>query len=59
MNATETSSLNLMLRALKLPSFVAHHESICSRAERESWSFQQALSALAETELEERRQRRM
>jgi DNA replication protein DnaC len=59
MNAPETSSLNLMLRTLKLPSFLAHHESICSRAEREGWSFEQVLHALAEAELEERRQRRI
>jgi DNA replication protein DnaC len=59
MRAPETSSLDRMLRSLKLPSFVAHHASICSRAEREEWSFEQVLQALAETELEERRQRRI
>ncbi len=59
MGASEMSSLDLMLRSLKLPSFVAHHESLCSRAEREGWSFDQVLRALAETELEERRQRRV
>jgi hypothetical protein len=35
MGASEMSSLDLMLRSLKLPSFVAHHESLCSQAERE------------------------
>lgn len=59
MGASEMSSLDLMLRSLKLPSFVAHHVSLCARAEREEWGFEQVLRALAETELEERRQRRI
>jgi len=54
-----TPSLELLLRALKLPSFVIHHEAIFARAEREGWSFHQALRELAETELAERQQRRI
>ena len=59
MGAPQMSSLDLMLRSLKLPSFVAHHRSLCSRAEREEWSVEHVLRALAETEIEERRQRRV
>jgi len=55
----ETPSLDLLLRALKLPSFIAHREALCARAEREGWGCEQTLHALAETELEERRQRRI
>ena len=52
-------SLNVMLRALKLPSFLTHHEEIAIRAEREGLTFCQYLHHLAEVELEERRQRRI
>jgi DNA replication protein DnaC len=52
-------SLKLMLRTLKLPSFLAHHEEVAIRAEREGLSFSQFLHHLAEIELEERRVRRI
>lgn len=52
-------SLNLMLRALKLPGFRDHHEELARRAEREGLSFSQFLHDLAEIELDERRHRRI
>ena len=48
-----------LLRALRLPSFVAYHEEIALKAEKEGWSFGQYLYYLAEVELEERRKRRI
>lgn len=56
---TTTSPLPGLLRALKLPGFVDHYESLALRAEKEGWSFGQYLRALAEVEAEERRQRRI
>lgn len=52
-------SLDVLLRALKLPSFVAHHEEVALRAEKEGWSFGQFLHHLCELEHEERRVRRI
>jgi DNA replication protein DnaC len=57
--AAVTDSLPVRLRALKLPSFVAHHADLASRAEREGWSFNQFLKELVELELNERRARRI
>jgi DNA replication protein DnaC len=48
-----------LLRALRLPSFVREHREVSSQAEREGWSFEQYLGHLAETELEDRRRRRV
>ena len=52
-------SLAVLLRALKLPAFVEHHEEVASVAEREGWSFVNYLSHLVELELEGRRRRRI
>ncbi|MCB0880536.1 MAG: ATP-binding protein [Deltaproteobacteria bacterium] len=51
--------MSLLLRALKLPSFVEHHEDIAAVAEREGWSFVDYLRHLVELELEDRRRRRI
>ena len=51
--------LELKLRALKLPSFVAHHGEVAGRAETGGWSFDRFLDELAELELEERQRRRI
>jgi len=59
MSTEASSSLDVLLRALKLPSFIAHRSSLVARGEREAWSFDKVLQALAESELEERRQRRI
>lgn len=52
-------ALGMLLRKLKLPTFLAAHAEISARAEREGWSFGQGLLHLCEMELEERGQRRI
>ncbi len=52
-------SLELLLRGLKIPSFVARHQEVAMRAEKEGWSFGQYLHHLAEVEHEDRRIRRI
>jgi len=63
MTTTDTpsprGSLAILLRALKLPTFAASHAEIAARAEREGWSFGQALLHLCEMEVHERKQRRI
>jgi DNA replication protein DnaC len=59
MTSKEQASLVVLLRALKLPSFVEHHEEAAKTAEREGWTFLQYLRHLVELEIEERRQRRI
>lgn len=54
-----TTGLPLLLRALKLPSFAAHHEEAASRAEEQGWTFPEYLNHLCEMELEERGRRRI
>lgn len=54
-----TESLEMHLRALKLPSFLAHHADVGTQAEREGWSFSQYLHHLAEIEMSERHTRRI
>jgi len=54
-----TTGLPVLLRALKLPSFAAHHEEAAQRGEREGWSFSEYLNHLCEVEVEERRRRRV
>lgn len=48
-----------LLRALKLPGFAAHHGELSAKAEKAGWSFERYLQALAEAEVEQRRQKRM
>jgi DNA replication protein DnaC len=55
----ETASLDLLLRSLKLPSFVAQRRDAAARAEREGWSFDRFLATLVEVEVSERRRRRI
>jgi len=55
---TETS-LGMMLRSLKLPSFVGAHEELALKADKEGWGGQQYLRHLVELEIEDRRQRRI
>ncbi len=52
-------ALGLQLRALKLPGFLAHHEEMAGRAEREGWGFVRFLGELVTLELQERRSRRI
>jgi len=52
-------SLAMLLRSLKLPSFVASHEDLARDAEREGWPHVEYLGRLVELEISERRQRRI
>jgi DNA replication protein DnaC len=51
--------LDLLLRELKLPVFLAQAQPLAIEAERSNWGFTRYLHTLAELELEERRQRRI
>ena len=53
------AGLELKLRALKLPSFVAHHAEVARRAEAGGWPFDRFLDGLADLELTERTRRRI
>jgi DNA replication protein DnaC len=55
----EKPSLDLLLRTLKLPSFARYRAEVAGQAEREGWSFERYLATLVETELSERRRRRI
>jgi len=50
--------LDVLLRSLRLPSFVAQHEDLARQAERETWSFSQYLHHLCEVEVADRDRRR-
>ena len=50
--------LDVLLRALRLPSFVACHDDVTSKAEAQGWSFNQFLYHLSELELADRERRR-
>lgn len=52
-------SLALLLRALKLPSFVAMYVEAAEQAEKKGWSFEAYLHYLASAEIEDRKQRRI
>ncbi len=54
-----TEGLTLLLKALRLPTFVALFAQTAQQAEKQGWSFEQYLHHLAECELEERRRRRV
>lgn len=56
--SASAAGVSLLLRSLKLPSFVRTHSEVAVRAEREGWSFEQYLLHLAEIEIEDRRTRR-
>lgn len=52
-------TLDMRLRALKLPAFVAHHAEVAARAEKQGWSFRQYLEHLTDLEFAERRTRKI
>ena len=56
---TSADKLAVLLRTLKLPSFKAQYEDLAREAEREGWTFARYLMQLAETEIEDRRARRI
>ena len=51
--------LPVLLRALKLPSFVQHNEEFSTRAEKEGWSHRAYLRRLVEIELADRERRKI
>lgn len=57
--STDPPSLPMLLRKLKLPSFVSHYEEVARKAESAGWTFQQYLHHLAEQELSDREERRI
>jgi len=57
--ALEATSLGLRLRALRLPSFVAHYEDVAGKVEHEGLDFLSGLMHLAELELFEREVRKI
>ena len=57
--AAPRAGLEMKLRSLKLPSFVAHHGEVAGRAETGGWNFDRFLDGLADLELEERTRRRI
>ncbi len=56
---TPDTSLGLLLRSLKLPSFVNAHEELALKADKDGWGCTQYLRHLVEMEIEDRRQRRI
>jgi len=51
--------VEVLLRSLRLPSFVAYHAEVGLKAEKQGWSFGQYLYHLAEQELADRERRRI
>ena len=51
--------VEVLLRSLRLPSFVAYHAEVGAKAEKQGWSFGQYLYHLAEQELADRERRRI
>ena len=56
---TNTASLQVMLRSLKLSGFRAHLDEVAQRATREGWTFNTFLYELAAIEVQERKRRRI
>ena len=59
MKRTAEKNLGMLLRMLKLPSFVASYEELARQAERDGWTHIEYLRRLVELELSERQQRRI
>jgi len=59
MTKENKSSVDILLRSLKLPSFVDYWREIAAKAEKGGWAFEQFLHHLSELEIEERRRRRI
>jgi DNA replication protein DnaC len=56
--ASTKQGLDVLLRALRLPSFVAYYDNVASKAEAQGWSFDRYLRHLTEVELADRERRR-
>lgn len=57
--STDPPSLPMLLRKLKLPSFLSHYSEVARKAESEGWTFEKYLQHLAELEVSEREVRRI
>ncbi len=57
--STDPPSLPMLLRKLKLPSFLNHYAEVARKAESAGWTFEQYLQHLAEVEVSEREERRI
>lgn len=55
---SDTSNIEILLRTLRLPSFVECREEASRRAEKEGWSHERYLYHLAELEISDRERRR-
>jgi DNA replication protein DnaC len=55
----KSQTLELRLKAFRLPSFLAHYVDLAHKAERGGWGHLQYLESLAELEAEDRRNRRV
>ena len=55
----DRADLDVLLRALCLPAFVAYRKDVAAKAEKAGWSFDQFLHHLAEMEVEERKRRKV
>ena len=53
-----SSSLQIMLRALRLPSVLANYEAVAATAASNNWGFEQYLHTVLEIETEDRGRRR-
>jgi len=59
MQPSTRESLSLLLRELKLPTFVERFAEVADRAAKEGWGFECYLHELCAAEISERRQRRI
>ena len=53
-----SSSVDIMLRSLRLPSVLREYKNLSKTGEQQQWSFEQYLHALLELEVSDRRERR-
>ena len=59
MTAPAGQGMDVLLRTLKLPSFVSNHAEMATAAEREGWGFERYLHELAEREISDREVRKV
>jgi DNA replication protein DnaC len=59
MSVSKLTSIDILLRSLKLPTILREHEVIGKTAEQEEWSYTKYLHALCEIEVMERSSRRI
>jgi len=59
LNPSCSETVDLLLRELKLPSFVHHHRALAEQAEQGGWGFHDYLLQLAELEVKERQERKI